>query len=299
MEDILGIIYVIAWSVSIYPSLITNFRSKSSMGISTDFAILNVAGYGYLLLANILQLYCWVLPNESSSLSSSPSSTSSSSTPVERPHISGFDVLYTGHGFILNIIILSQVLWGSTLWNFQDTGTDPTETRTTRRTTRRMKPLYRAFFQLTLLIFTVLTLRFIYGVYLYGWDNSNTVIYCGYLSLLKISMSLVKYIPQIKYNYERNSMRGFSMVTVLLDSIGATALLTQLGLQIAREQRGKLLAAGVMSSSWSMSYLDMEVLKANFGKLGLCVETLLFNIVFLVQWGRLRRAESLLHKVAP
>lgn len=94
-------------------------------------------------------------------------------------------------------------------------------------------------------------------------------------------------------------MRGFSMVTVLLDSIGATALLTQLGLQIAREQRGKLLAAGVMSSSWSMSYLDMEVLKANFGKLGLCVETLLFNIVFLVQWGRLRRAESLLHKVAP
>ena len=284
MEDILGIVYVAAWSVSIYPSLITNCRSKSSMGISTDFAILNVAGYGYLLLANILQLYCWVLPNESSS-----------SSPVERPHISGFDVLYTGHGFILNVIILSQVLWGSTLWNFQDTGTDSS----TRRTTRRMKPLYRTFFQITLLVFTVLTLRFIYCVYLYGWDNSNTVIYCGYLSLLKISMSLVKYIPQIKYNYERNSMRGFSMVTVLLDSIGATALLTQLSLQIAREQRGRLLAAGVTSGSWSTRYMDMDVLKANFGKLGLCVETLLFNIIFLVQWGRLRRTEGLLHKVAP
>ena len=94
-------------------------------------------------------------------------------------------------------------------------------------------------------------------------------------------------------------MRGFSMVTVLLDSIGATALLTQLGLQIAREQRGRLLAAGVTGGSWSMRYIDMDVLKANFGKLGLCVETLLFNIIFLVQWGRLRRTEGLLHKVAP
>nr|CAI6414825.1 AAC_HP1_G0006800.mRNA.1.CDS.1 [Saccharomyces cerevisiae] len=51
LDDILGIVYVTSWSISMYPPIITNWHHKSASAISMDFVMLNTAGYSYLVIS--------------------------------------------------------------------------------------------------------------------------------------------------------------------------------------------------------------------------------------------------------
>lgn len=42
---IFGWIYFVAWSVSFYPQIYTNFRRKSVIGLNFDFVYLNIVGF--------------------------------------------------------------------------------------------------------------------------------------------------------------------------------------------------------------------------------------------------------------
>ena len=81
-------------------------------------------------------------------------------------------------------------------------------------------------------------------------------------------MSLIKYIPQIKHNYERKTMAGFAIESVMLDIIGGIASLSQLFLQLSQSQEG----------------LHLTSFIANFGKISLAIVTLSFNFLFILQW---------------
>lgn len=45
ISSIIGWAYFVAWSVSFYPQIITNFRRKSVVGLNFDFISLNVVGF--------------------------------------------------------------------------------------------------------------------------------------------------------------------------------------------------------------------------------------------------------------
>ena len=49
-----------------------------------------------------------------------------------------------------------------------------------------------------------------------------------FLSMVKIGITLLKYIPQANFNYQRQSTRGWTIGTVLLDLLGGTFSLAQM-----------------------------------------------------------------------
>ena len=49
-----------------------------------------------------------------------------------------------------------------------------------------------------------------------------------FLSMVKIGITLLKYIPQAHFNYQRQSTRGWTIGTVLLDLLGGTFSLAQM-----------------------------------------------------------------------
>lgn len=248
-EDLLGLIYVCAWSISMYPPILTNLKQRSSSAVSRDFVMLNTTGYFYLLMSLILQLYFWV-----------PTSTillEDGTKPVDlRPKISQFDFLYCLHGFAMNLVLVSQVIYGVKLWRLHSDSHQ-----------NRMKPYYYRLLVVSQVVFGILTLKFGYETSRDGWDNVRTLSYCNSLFVLKISMSLIKYIPQVIHNHDRKSMKGFAIQSVALDITGGVASLSQLILQITKDQGFNFVA-----------------IVANFGKIGLALVTLVFNVIFISQW---------------
>lgn len=232
-----------------YPPIFTNWRQRSSSAVSRDFVILNSAGYFYLMISLTLQLYKW-LPVIELSVEDAGKDLDM------RPKVSNFDFWYCLHGFILNLVLGTQVIYGVKLWKFK---ADSHQIK--------MKPHYHKLLLISMIVFTALTLTFGYQNVSYGWDNVRTLSYCNNLFLLKISMSLIKYIPQVIHNYDRRSLKGFAIQSVLLDVTGGVASLSQLLWQISRDQ--------------GFSYM---VFVANFGKIGLALVTLVFNFIFISQW---------------
>lgn len=242
IENILGLIYVAAWSVSMYSPLITNWRHKSARAISADFVLLNLAGYFYLACSLTIQFYRWV-------------PESPDRPEVEKPKLSGFDYCYSLHGFCLTVLTCTQLFYGRELWGFPD------------EYHGRMKSIYKRVLTLSIFIFCALTTHFINYNRTIGWDNSRTLTYCNRLFLLKIAMSLIKYIPQVMHNYERKSMMGFAISGVFLDITGGVASITQLAFQILKDTN-----------------FNVVSLTSNFGKIGLGLLTLTFNVIFISQW---------------
>lgn len=246
-DHCLGFIYVISWSVSMYAPVITNWKYKSASAVSVDFVMLNIAGYMYLTCSMFLQLYAWL-----------PAATGSGgdlmSELVTKPKVSDFDLLYTSHGFILNLILSSQ-LYVPNLWRFK------IEKRP------HMKKNYERILYTSLVIFSLLVMEFMYYNENVGWNNNRTLSFCNKLFLMKISMSLLKYLPQVKHNYERKTLKGFSISGIFLDVIGGIASLLQLIIEI--------------NNDGDFSFI---VFVTNFGKIGLGLVTLIFDFIFISQW---------------
>lgn len=256
-DDLLGLLYVAAWSISMYPPVITNLRKRSSAAISKDFVLLNSAGYFYLLISLTIQLFFWV-PTSRTVLQDG-------TVPADlKPKVTNFDFWYCFHGFVMNLVLLSQVIYGVKLWKLK-----------TDNFHIRMKPYYYRFLVISIVVFSILTFRFGVENGKQGWSNTRSLSYCNSLFVLKISMSLIKYIPQVIHNYDRKSMEGFAIQSVVLDVTGGIASLLQLLVQITNEHE-----------------LNYMTIVSNFGKIGLALVTLTFNFIFISQWLLFRKSRN-------
>ncbi|KAM3165563.1 Cystine transporter [Lachancea thermotolerans] len=242
LESALGYGYVIPWSVSIYPVVWHNWRHRSASAMSIDFVIINVFGYLYLLLSLWLQLFCW--------------QTGQEHEDSTRPKITAFDFYYCLHGVVMNMVVVSQVLWGNRVWNFKSGGSP------------RMKPVYRKLLIGSMIVASLSAGQFLTHNFQMGWNNDNTLAFSNTLYALKISMSLIKYLPQVKHNYERKTLRGFPIQSVVCDVMGSLCSLGQLVVQVARDR----------------TPLTTAVLSANFGRIGIAAVTLFFNFIYISQW---------------
>ncbi|SCU92167.1 LADA_0F14818g1_1 [Lachancea dasiensis] len=243
LVKLLGYGYVIPWTISAYPPIYHNWHHKSASATSMDFVMLNVFGYLYLLVSLWLQLFYWL--------------EGSQTTPgISRPKVTAFDFYYCLHGFIMNLVLLSQIIWGNALWSFTKGGSV------------RMKPIYSKILGLSIILCLLSTSQILWQGSQFGWDNQNTLVFCNKLYLLKICMSLIKYLPQVRHNYDRKSMNGFPIQSVACDILGSVCSLSQLSLQIARDE----------------PVFNLEVVVANFGRIGIAMLTLFFNFVYISQW---------------
>ncbi|CDO96585.1 unnamed protein product [Kluyveromyces dobzhanskii CBS 2104] len=174
------------------------------------------------------------------------------------PEITRSDLVYCGHGTLMCFILLSQFLLGERLWNFSHT----------TRTFPKMQYVYLRMFTIIMLMILVATFVFFADVVKIGLSNASLLSYCNNLSLVKIVMSLTKHLPQVRHNFQRKSMAGFPIQSTCLDFLGSVSSLSQLALRLSSKPQG----------------LTLISFFTNFGKIGIGLITLLFNIVYISQW---------------
>ncbi|KAL7581083.1 hypothetical protein ACA910_005886 [Epithemia clementina (nom. ined.)] len=187
LSSCLGYTYFFAWSISFYPQVVTNFRRRTTAGLSVEFCSLNVLGFTCYSIFNVA-LYSSVTVQDLYRQRNGPDA----SIPVQSN-----DVAFAIHALALSSITLLQILHYDGI------------------RAREISP-----FILTL-IATILVVG-IGGAIAATFDNKflNWLDYVYVLSFCKIAVTLVKYIPQVVLNWKRRSTTGWSIWQILLDLTG-------------------------------------------------------------------------------
>ncbi|XP_010609681.1 cystinosin isoform X3 [Fukomys damarensis] len=194
INQVIGWIYFMAWSISFYPQVIKNWRRKSVVGLSFDFLALNLMGFVAYSVFNIGLL--WVPYIQEQFLLRYPNGVN----PVEYN-----DVFFSLHAVALTVIVIIQCC----LYE---------------RGSQRVSWPAVSFLVLAWL-FAIITMI----VAAVGATTWLQFLFC--FSYIKLAVTLIKYFPQVYMNFYYKSTEGWSIGGVFLDFTGGTFSLLQMFLQ--------------------------------------------------------------------
>ncbi|KAK6338124.1 hypothetical protein TWF696_001595 [Orbilia brochopaga] len=252
---IVGWTYFSLWTASFYPQLLQNRSRRSTLGVATSYFPLNILGFLCYLTYTALLLYSPRIRAE----------YAARYTNAPNPTVRLNDLAFALHAAILASVTYSQFF--PAIWGYE-----------AGRRRERTRPAVWGV--IVGIITTIATMTAIAA----GNEARNTsvggsidtgdgfwrldkVIYLDVttaLSLSKLLVTLIKYLPQIYTNYINKSTQGFSIYQILLDFFGGLLSLVQLGIDAALE------------GSW-------EGVTGNLVKTGLGLLSMALNIVFMVQ----------------
>lgn len=225
--------YAIVWGLSFYPTLYLNYRLKTADSISVDYVILNIIGYICYSISLLLQLKCVDVRRQYMQVYEG-----------KLPLLSNADLFYSFHGIILLTVLMSQVLFGNSIWNFKN-----------ERINFKIHKLTRMVLAFLMLFCTV---SWYFDDEKYAFLN-----FAMNLAFVKIIISLIKYLPQVIYNYRRKSMYGISRLQIMFDLLGALFAFCEFYLKNELPL--------------------LEAINANRGKIGITIVTSIFSTIFWVQ----------------
>ncbi|XP_043576638.1 cystinosin-like isoform X1 [Chiloscyllium plagiosum] len=194
INQVIGWIYFVAWSISFYPQVIENWRRKSVIGLNFDFLALNLTGHLAYGVFNI-SLF-WVPSIKKQFLEHNPNGVN----PVEAN-----DVFFSIHAILLTILTIFQCL-------IYERGSQKVSKIATALVVGSW--LCALVTSIMALAHQITWLQLVY-----------------YFSYIKLGIVLVKYVPQVYMNYQRKSTVGWSIWNALLDITGGTFSLLQMFLQ--------------------------------------------------------------------
>ncbi|KAG9350710.1 hypothetical protein JZ751_024599 [Albula glossodonta] len=204
INQVIGWIYFLAWSVSFYPQAYENWRRKSVVGLNFDFLALNLTGFLAYSVFNV-GLF-WVPYLKELFLKSYPNGVN----PVDAN-----DVFFSLHAVIVTLVYVCQCAM------YERGGQKVSKVA------------------IALLVFAwtfALVTLFVAVANKITWLD-----YIYYFSYIKLGVTLVKYIPQAYMNYQRQSTVGWSIGNVLLDFTGGSFSLIQMFLQSYNNDEWKLI----------------------------------------------------------
>jgi cystinosin len=194
----IGYTYFLAWSVSFYPQIVNNFKRRSTVGLSPDFAVLNVLGFACYAAYNAS--FYW-----SSTIQEMYQQRHGQNAEIT---IQSNDVAFALHALILSSVTVLQIV-------FYGGGV-------------KALPLSKP---IASVIVVILTICIVYPVLLWMTHDAkkfNWLDFLYMLSYIKIAISLIKYIPQVGLNIRRRSTVGWSIWNILLDFTGGCLSILQL-----------------------------------------------------------------------
>lgn len=290
MSSMIGYTYFIFWCSSFYPQLISNYKRKSAQGLSVDFCIINFVGYVcYAIYTSLLywnqdiqnmyqerHLHQQQQEYDGSGDHGDVSNFSSSGAKIT---VQSNDV-----AFALHAVVLSG-LWVYQLYYYGD------------HHCQNEKCLPSKPF--VILIGSILSLIAIYSILVWKVssftsstmepriDNDskdvqmlffekdriipdwlmkclNWLDFIYFLSMVKVFITLLKYIPQVMLNARRRSCVGWNIWNIILDIAGAILSLLQL-------------------VGDAIDLDDYSSIVGNFAKLGLSIISIGFDVTFLLQ----------------
>ncbi|XP_076162915.1 lysosomal cystine transporter cystinosin isoform X2 [Ptiloglossa arizonensis] len=191
ISTVVGWIYFLAWSVSFYPQIYSNYKRKSVIGLNFDYLSLNLIGFimyalfncGLFWIPEIELEYFWRYPK--------------GLNPVQVN-----DIFFSLHAVFATVITIIQCF-------IYETGTQRVST-----TARVIHGIFAIIVILSLILATVKVLAWLDFLY-----------YCSYI---KLCITLIKYVPQAFYNYKRKSTVGWSIGNIFLDFTGGILSMLQM-----------------------------------------------------------------------
>jgi LCT (Lysosomal Cystine Transporter) family transporter len=231
LTSLVGWVYTTAWSVSFYPQVILNWRRKSVTGLSFDFLGLNLIGWVCYSGFNVA-LY-WF-----------PAQVVGPGDSVRRL-VELNDVVFALHALLLTSITVVQCFMYE---------------RGTQRLSRATR----------LLVITLAIVLVSYGaaIFTVGCQKCAKLLswlsFVYFLSYVKMAITLVKYTPQLYFNYTRKSTVGWNVDNIILDFTG-----------------GCLSIAQVLLTSYFLK--DWSLILGNPVKFGLGAVSIMFDVAFLLQ----------------
>ncbi|KAG7487940.1 hypothetical protein MATL_G00028700 [Megalops atlanticus] len=204
INQIIGWIYFLAWSISFYPQAYENWKRKSVVGLNFDFLALNLTGFIAYSVFNV-GLF-WVPYLKEEFLRKCPNGVN----PVDAN-----DVFFSLHALVLTLVYVCQCVMYE----------------------RGEQKVSKIAIALLIIgwMFALVTL-FVAVANKITWLE-----YIYYFSYIKLGVTLVKYIPQAYMNYQRQSTEGWSIGNVLLDFTGGSFSLIQMFLQSYNNDEWKLI----------------------------------------------------------
>ncbi|KAJ3242568.1 hypothetical protein HDU81_000013 [Chytriomyces hyalinus] len=258
LSSALGWLYFTAWSVSFYPQLLVNHRHRHTRleGLSVDFLVLNLVGF-----------ICYSVYTCTLFWSSGAQDQFHKRFGSQAPLPSDADVAFALHALTITTVTLVQsalILAGNSVASSVETDSGSRVISTsafqlrnglslgTRQIYKRVSPLVRIFTASVsvLLIVSTFCLPLLDVLYI--------------TSVVKVAISLAKYIPQLLLNHARRSTVGWSIVNILLDLAGGILSFAQLLLD-------------------SIDAGDVTLVYANPAKLMLGLTSLGFDTLFIIQ----------------
>lgn len=226
-----------------YPPILLNLNLRSVEGISLDFLYMNIVGY-LCYTTSICMLYFNSFVREQYALKYTPADLTDH--PTHYPLIKANDVAYTAHGLICALVVYYQVHFT----NYKKS-----------RAQQHLSPYSK------MLLFVVCTTC--------GLAVSSVILFpskapiklldvAELLGFVKVCMSTSKHIPQLIYNQQRKSTKGWAINSTILDITGGLLSLSQLFMD---------------------AYInnDIESVLGNTSKLSLALVSMIFDILFLIQ----------------
>ncbi|XKL68949.1 hypothetical protein PGB90_006718 [Kerria lacca] len=227
VADFVGWIYFVAWSISFYPQIYENYVRKSVVGLNFDFLALNIVGFVLYSVFNCGLYYIPYLQKEY--LNRHPKSLS----PVQFN-----DVFFSVHASLASVITIIQC----TMYE-----------RGEQKVSLITKMITMVFYLIVLITGV--------SAYINKLHWLDFLYYCSYI---KLSTTLIKYIPQAVMNYERKSTIGWSIGNVMLDLIGGLFSIFQMFIM-------------------GFNYNDWENILGDPTKFGLGVFSISFDLFFMYQ----------------
>ncbi|XP_011631175.1 cystinosin homolog isoform X1 [Pogonomyrmex barbatus] len=227
ISAVVGWIYFVAWSISFYAQIYTNYKRKSVVGLNFDYVSLNLVGFIMYALFNC-GLY-WIPEIENQYFTRYPKGLN----PVQIN-----DIFFSLHAVFATSVTVGQCF-------IYEIGNQRVST-----TARIIHSIFAVFLLISLILSCVKTIQWLDFLY-----------YCSYI---KLSITLIKYVPQAFYNYRRKSTIGWSIGNIFLDFTGGILSMLQMILN-------------------AFNYDDWESIFGDPTKFGLGFFSVAFDIFFLIQ----------------
>jgi cystinosin len=198
VSNVIGYTYFIAWSISFYPQVLSNYKRGTTKGLSPDFCILNVIGFACYSTYNICIFYSKAIQEEYKERHGG-----------SKPTVQSNDVAFAVHAMLLSFVTMIQIVY-----------------------LNGIKAAHPSTL-VALLVVTIFCSIIVYIALILYFGKSSWLDFLYYLSYIKIFISLVKYIPQVILNQSRKSTLGWSITNILLDFSGGVLSVLQLTLDCA------------------------------------------------------------------
>ncbi|XP_055318367.1 cystinosin homolog isoform X2 [Sitodiplosis mosellana] len=227
ISSVIGWLYFVAWSVSFYPQIIINYKRKSVVGLNFDFLSLNIVGF---MLYGVFNIGLYSIPEVQKEYARR--------IPRGLNPVQLNDIFFACHATFATLITIAQCF-------------------VYERADQRVSTVGRSL----LALFTAC------GIISVGLAIFEVIHWLDFLyicSYIKLSITLIKYVPQAYMNYQRKSTIGWSIGNVLLDFTGGMLSMMQMILN-------------------AYNYDDWASIFGDPTKFGLGLFSVMFDILFLLQ----------------